>query len=101
MATEREQLRQTLDQLHQQLQGAKDLDPQLAAQLRTTTAEIEQKLSAIGSAPPAAAVEQAEPQEEESFQDSLQQAAVHFEESHPTLYGTVSRLIDVLAQLGI
>jgi uncharacterized membrane protein len=98
MTLDREKLQQTLAELHSQLDEAESLDADLAAQLRTVAGEIEQTLEKQQAAGPASDPSEPAPA---SAPELLEEAAVEFEQSHPTIAGTVRRLIDVLAQMGI
>jgi len=90
MSADREKLRETLESLHEQLEDAEHLDEQTVTKLHAAVADIN------------AALERERSEEEhESLRERLEEAAVHLEDSHPMLYGTVSRLVDILAQLGI
>lgn len=98
MTLDREKLQQTLAELHSQLDEAESLDADLAAQLRAVASEIEQTLEKRQAAGPATGSSETPPP---STPELLEEAAVEFEQSHPTIAGTVRRLIDVLAQMGI
>ena len=89
-----EQLKQTLDSLHQELAGGTQLDPEVRAQLQQLAVEIEAALAR--SAPP-------EPRdgEEETLLDRITGAAAPFEETHPRLAAILGRIADGLSQLGI
>lgn len=91
MTSDESELRATLEQLKQQLKGARSLDPDVAARLRETIAEIEERLS--GAEPTDA--------EDDSLGQRLTSAAQTFEASHPTLAGTISSVIEALARMGI
>jgi len=86
-------LQQTLRDLHRELAGARQIDPQDRAMLEATIAEIQQALaqpaagSAAADAPPPG--------------EALEGAAVRLEAGHPTLAGAVRALIDALAKAGI
>lgn len=88
----REKLQQTLAELHSQLDEAESLDADLEAQLRAAAGRIERTLDKQPLPGPA---------DMPSTPEILEDAAVQFEQSHPTIAGTVRRLIDVLAQMGI
>jgi hypothetical protein len=92
MTLDREKLQQTLAELHAQLDEAESLDADLADQLRAAAGDIERTLD---KQQPAGETDAA------STPEILEEAAVQFEQSHPTIAGTVRRLIDVLAQMGI
>lgn len=90
MADKEDQLRETLDELHQQLSDAENLDEDLARRLRTTLSEIQAKLD-----------EKRLPSESTEHTDPLSETVSHFRQSHPTLADTITRLIDTLGQVGI
>jgi hypothetical protein len=95
MTENSEKLRTTLTELHEQLRQAHSVDPQTRDLLRAILADIQATLAGSTAEP-------ARPQEEHATHiDRLAEAARHFEASHPTLSGTVSRLIDILQQIGI
>jgi len=84
-------LRETLDLLHQQLVDAGDIDKELADRLRTTISDVQSALEKTG-----------ESHESDPRQSAwLTETAEHFEQSHPTIAGTISRLVDILGQAGI
>lgn len=91
MVPDREHLRHTLDELHQQLAGVDNLDPDVRTQLITALADIQRVLRSPD----------AQPQGESSFTGQLGDAALHFEQTHPTLSGTIRSIIDALARMGI
>lgn len=84
----RQELEETLRQLHEHLSETRDLDAEEVAKLRAAVDEIESTLdrSDVSSA---------------SLADRLREATRQFEESHPMLTGTVGRVADMLAQMGI
>ena len=91
MSQPTEQLQQTLDQLHEQLAAAgADLDQATQDRLQTALEEIKQTLGVP-----------TETEANDSVVERLREAEIQFEQSHPTLAGTVRRLVDVLAQMGI
>jgi len=89
--TDREQLRETLDLLHRQLGEAEDVDAAAAAKLTGAIDDIVAVLDKKSDAP----------YEPSSLGERLGEATRHFEQSHPTLSGTIGRLADILAQMGI
>lgn len=102
MTLDREKLRQTLAELHAQLDETESLDAELAAQLRVVAAEIASKVDPQAAPPTSNAGDSDEPQTAEtSTPERLEDAALQFEQSHPTIAGTVRQLIDMLAQMGI
>jgi len=98
MSLDREKLQQTLTELHAQLDEADSLDGELATQLRSVASEIERKLN---KQPAGEADPDRVPGDAANAPELLEDAAVQFEQSHPTIAGTVRQLIDMLAQMGI
>jgi hypothetical protein len=94
MNDDRDQLRQTLEQLRRQLNQAERLDPEAEAQLRATIDDIHAALDRRGGA-------KTPPTEGPPFANRLSEAETHFEAEHPNLVGTLQRLADLLAQIGI
>ena len=94
MTSAESELRATLEQLKEQLKGARTIDPQMAARLRETITEIEERLSGAAPAAPSDA-------DDDSVGQRLTSAAQSFEATHPTLAGTVSSVIEALARMGI
>ena len=90
MTDDREQLHQTLEQLHEQLEETDQLDPELADQLKQTMDDIRTTLEKQGQI-----------DDHHSLTERLHESARHFEDSHPILSGTLGRLIDALGQMGI
>ncbi len=84
----RQTLEQTLNELHEQLAGAQDLDEAQKTRLRQAVDEIQQTLddSKVSSA---------------SLATQLKQAVAQFEQSHPALTNSIGRIADLLAQMGI
>lgn len=91
MTLDRQQLLETLDQLHNQLEEADNLDPESAAHLRATMVEIQQALDE----------QSLEADHQETLIDRLRESARHFEETHPRLSVTLGSLVDTLGQIGI
>ncbi len=83
-------LEETLAQLHEQLEAAEQIDSALVDQLQGTVADIQAALQRQEAAAG-----------ESSLGDPLQNVAMQFEESHPTIAGTLRRLVDLLGQMGI
>ena len=73
-----------LDELHQVLESAEDLDDASRDALRTAAGEIQATLDDEGSS-----------------LDLLRERLERFEESHPTLTEAVRRVVDQLAEMGI
>jgi hypothetical protein len=85
----RHALHETLEQLHDELEQTRSLDPDSRAQLEELLVEIRALLDRSGGGDHA------------SFVERLRQATRHFEESHPTLTAAVGRVADALANMGI
>ena len=73
-----------LDELHQVLESAEDLDDASRDALRAAAGEIQATLDDEGSS-----------------LDLLRERLERFEESHPTLTEAVRRVVDQLAEMGI
>ena len=111
-------LRATLDRLHQELESLEGGDPAVRQMLVETLHEVEQALEkfptagATGGAAtstdeaaseetPDGQADQQQAAEEHSIIDRLREAAQHFEESHPVLSSMIGSTIDALARMGI
>jgi Domain of unknown function (DUF4404) len=87
-------LQQTLRDLHRELAGLPQLDPEQRAMLETALADIQQALA------------QAQPGEAGNVPDvapadALEGAAVRLETQHPGLAGALRAFVDALAKAGI
>ena len=89
MPADPDQLKATLDELHHQLADIDQLDPALRGQLNSAMQEIQTALK-NKTAPGG-----------ESVMRRLGEAARHFEESHPTISGTIGGLTETLGRSGI
>lgn len=86
-----EKLRTLLDELEQELHGVETLDEETRRMLREAADEIQNALR-----------EQDAPDlEHQTMSEKLADAVSGFESSHPTLHAVVSRIVDVLGQMGI
>ncbi|QDU61456.1 hypothetical protein Pan216_23160 [Planctomycetes bacterium Pan216] len=92
MADKVEELKATLAQLHQQLQDVPADAPDVKAMLEGAIVDIHSTLDAEKSAD--------EPQHD-TLIEPLTDAASRFEESHPTLAGAMTRLVELLRHMGI
>ena len=91
MAGMREQdLRQLLERLHTELQGADTIDDRSRELLRSVVGDIEELLERKH--------ERAAP---ESIVARLREAVRDFEQTHPTLTDAIGRVADALAGIGI
>ena len=95
MPADSEQLKQTLDQLHRQLSEIGRVGPGPATTISSPRWRKFSRRLKRGPFPPA------NPLPSESLMHRLGEAARHFEESHPTLAGTIGGLIDTLGRSGI
>lgn len=98
MADNRQDLRATLTELHDQLEVAESIDAESMAMLRQALADIEQALS---RRPISSEVSPMESQARRSLVRRLTDAARGFEATHPTLSGAIGGVVDALAQMGI
>jgi hypothetical protein len=86
----RENLRETLARLHDELEGAEPIDTELRAELERTLAEIRE------------AMERGRPEEEANpLGERLETVALEFEQSHPLLAQAIGRVVNALAAMGI
>ncbi|MFG0334375.1 MAG: DUF4404 family protein [Maioricimonas sp. JB049] len=107
---DKQQLKATLAQLHDELGRSGEVDEELRGLLRQLAGDIQATLEqrtleqGTAAAAPAAATssESAEREEEEgSLIDQLTDVASHFEETHPRLATAIGRVAEALSQLGI
>ncbi len=96
MSARTEKLRQTLRELHAELETQGSVDPEMRALLESTVAEIQSALDDDGRG---GGVRRTA--DDTSVGDRLAETARHFEVSHPTLSAALGRVIDALAALGI
>ena len=91
----REELRQTLESLHQELSQSNEVDPELRRLLSEVAGDIEQALHKEEPATPESEAEHAD------LIDRVNNLASRFEAQHPTLAQMIGRIADGLSQLGI
>jgi hypothetical protein len=89
-----EQLKQTLQSLHEELSTGAPVDPELRAQLQQLASEIERVLARTQSAQPPSGGDG-------TLLDRVAGIAAPFEETHPRLAAILGRIADGLSQLGI
>jgi len=94
MPTDRTKIEATLRQLQAELAESDDIDPELKARLAAMHAVIQ-----AGLGKPAASSRPAIGQT--SLTRRLADAALHLEESHPSLSTTIGSLAGVLGQMGL
>jgi hypothetical protein len=91
MSEKHDRLRSALQEFEAELAALGSLDDETRAELETLMREIADALSKKG----------ADIRRSEGLAARLQDAAQDFENSHPTLFGIISRTIDALGQMGI
>lgn len=86
-----QKLKATIQDLESELESLASVDSVTRQMLEEAVAEIQ------------SALQKQDPQQLEthSLTERLKTTAEQFESSHPTLFGVVSRMIDVLGQMGI
>lgn len=89
---DREELKSTLGQLHEQLQSGKPIDPEVALLLNQIASEV----NLLSASEPAVTSPQ-----KESLLDQLMGFTKDFEESHPELAETIGRVATALSRIGI
>ena len=94
MSEEPERLRQALAELHDQLDSAESIEPELRAPLRSVMEDILALLDPSDS-------EEADAERHRSVVGRLSEIALRFETSHPTIAGTLNQLTHMLSNLGI
>ena len=82
------ELHETLAHLHEQLEGAENLDADLRAELERAVEEIR-------------AVVEASDSPSESAGDQLSDLALRFETQHPNLTEALGRVIRALSRMGV
>jgi len=90
---EREELKQTLQQLHQQLQSGEPVDPQLAALLQQVSQEVILLASTTSPLPA--------DMQKESLLDRMLGLTQEFEETHPLLAEAIGRVATAFSRIGI
>lgn len=91
MTDQGDDLRETLDVLHEQLAAAGDLDPASRKQLSETMGEILSKL---------ADEDHSDEDAHASWVDRLRESIEHFEDDHPDLVQAVDRVARALSRVG-
>jgi predicted RND superfamily exporter protein len=89
----RDELLNTLQSLHDELESTPDVDQQTRQMLQTVTADIRDVLDQDG--------ESANSESPESVSERLRETLIEFEARHPQIAGILERLTDGLANLGI
>ncbi|UCE86887.1 MAG: DUF4404 family protein [Deltaproteobacteria bacterium] len=94
MAKRIRELKETLAQLHEQLEVAGAVDADARERLREALDEIQTILDRAED-------KAVEPDLDQSFGDRLSEMTHHFEEEHPALTAALSRVINALSAMGI
>jgi chromosome segregation ATPase len=89
----REQLQATLKELQAELDSLDSLDDPTRTMLESAVQDIQTTLRAK--------TDDESTEDTESLVSGLRDAIDRFESSHPTLTGILSRLVDMLGQMGI
>ena len=87
------ELRALLDELHAALESADSVDPAVREPLREVMQEIGQVLETRGG--------EREGEERPSLEERVEEMALTFEMSHPTIAGVLNRLTHLLSSMGI
>ena len=98
--TSKEELRQTLSELHHELDGVSTADPEVRALLLRTLGDIAERLEAQ-ERETALAVPTSSSLASVETVDMLRASARQFEVDHPTLATSIQSLVDALARMGI
>lgn len=92
MSEHSDKLKATIAELEQELQSVDELDADTRAMLREAVDEIQAALH-VNTAAAAS--------EPHTLAERLNDAAIEFDTSHPTVAGLLRRIVDALAQIGI
>lgn len=87
------ELRALLEELHGALESADSVDPSVHEPLRAVLEDIGQVLEASGEVREAGA--------QVSLEQRVEDMALEFEVSHPTIAGVLNRLTHLLSSMGI
>lgn len=98
MSTEREQLKNRLGELHEQLTHGGEVDPETRELLVQLAADID---SLLVRSRAGAEEDLPDEGEKQSLVDRMMDMTSEFEESHPTLATTIGRIADALSNIGI
>jgi uncharacterized protein DUF4404 len=94
-------LRSSLVDLHRQLETTRSVDPEMRALLAELLTDIDRLLESGKEGQTGRGKGATAPESADSIAERLGDAAREFEETHPTLAGTIGSVIDALAQMGI
>lgn len=88
---EQQQLRELLENLHQELEQIGSVDEKTAEVLASLRSDIAKLVTDGGE----------ERQEEEGMAERMSEAIGHFEEEHPRLSMMIQHVLDSLARMGL
>ena len=89
MTDDQDKLRSTIAELHSELESTEHIDHDVQNMLRQTIDDIHDALGEESSG------------DSSSIVGRLNEAARHYEETHPTLSGIIGSIIDTLGRMGI
>lgn len=92
---DKQQIKQTLQQLHADLDAGGRPDPELRSILQSLAQDIHRALDQTSSTP------QNAPQVEGSLEDRAREVSARFASQHPYLEATLRDLMDGLGKIGI
>ena len=102
MPSSHDELRETIQRLHDELTSAEDIDAGMADELRAAVADIQTALSRrVEPVPADTSADEEDKAPTPAPHDRLSDAARSFEGSHPVLARTIGQLVDILGQMGI
>ncbi|WP_437226119.1 DUF4404 family protein [Planctomicrobium sp. SH661] len=96
---EREELKATLLQLHQQLQSGEPVDPEIAVLVKQLSQDVNQWAAPAPATTSTPATEHQN--RKQSLLDSLLGLTKQFEETHPELADAIGRVATALSRIGI
>ena len=89
---EKQQLRKTIEELRAAMSRAESVDPEMLAELRQLTDELQHKLDER---------DELTPEDIEPHSVSLKDQLLKLESEHPQLADSIGRVADALAAMGI
>lgn len=90
---EHEELKATLQQLHEQIQSGKPIDPQLAELLQQLSLDINQITGTSATV--------SDQTQQQSLLDRMLSLTEEFEETHPQLAEAIGRVATAFSRIGI
>ena len=98
---EREQLKQRLSELHQELSGSEPVDPELKSLLQQIAGDIDSLVDRSDSSGGEGEVGEIPADVKQGLIDRMLDVTTEFEESHPNLTTIIGRIADALSRFGI